>query len=96
METIDHPNSSGSQARLWKDLPLILPISLMQGSAAGVLAGLLLGGPLGWLCGYSYWASAWAAAVPSGVLMISLLIAAGLKPEPPKQKPGLALAQPDR
>lgn len=90
------PTSKPAAGRLWKDLPLILPISLFQGSAAGVMAGLLIGGPVGWLCGYAYWSSAWALAVPAGVLMIALLIAAGLKPEPPKQKPGLALATPDQ
>jgi hypothetical protein len=89
-------NKTATPVRLWKDLPLILPISLLQGCAAGAMAGLLIGGPIGWLCGYAYAGSAWTLGLPLGVLMILLLIAAGLKPEPLKQKPGLALVSPDQ
>ena len=93
---MDNDNKPAAAPRLWKDLPLILPISLLQGCAAGAMAGLLIGGPIGWLCGYTYAASAWALGLPLGAAMILLLIAAGLKPEPPRQKPGLALVSPDQ
>ncbi|WP_428311045.1 hypothetical protein [Hydrocarboniphaga sp.] len=93
---MDAVNRPAKPARLWKDLPLILPISVLQGGAVGAIGGLLIGGPAGWLSGYTYTGSAWTLGLPLGVLMTLLLIAAGLKPEPARQKPGLALVSPDQ
>jgi len=65
----------------WRDLPLIIPMSLVQAVIAGLVLGALTGGLVGLIGWGAFIAGTMVAAPVISLLLFVLFVIAGLLPE---------------